>query len=389
MIYNAVGFIFLSFLAKTKWSIWWLGNIFVFLGASAVVILAYYSGGIYSALYPWIISIPILALLVVGRKSSIFWAALSFAIMVWMGVLANNGTQLPVEYNIELKALWFLSIVPGLLLIVFFMSLVFEHNQSTAVKGLEHSNSVLMEQKETILQQRQRLEHILEEKDYIIRVLAHDIRNPLNNISSLVNLMSIENEREQVEEYNKMILDASESAKYLVNRVLEMDASSEENIQLKLEKLDISVSLRKVITNLERQATAKQMAIKYINESGNTKILADSTYLQLIFENLLSNAIKFTEKGKRVEVHSKVANNKIEVKIIDEGPGVSHEEHDKLFKTFSKLSARPTAGESSTGLGLSLVKRYVELFEGNVFYEDVKGAGAVFVVQFPIVTNGA
>ncbi|MEQ8926309.1 MAG: ATP-binding protein, partial [Fulvivirga sp.] len=68
--------------------------------------------------------------------------------------------------------------------------------------------------------------------------------------------------------------------------------------------------------------------------------------------------------------------------VMDQGPGVAKEEQDKLFQKFSKLSARPTGGESSTGLGLSLVKRYAELIEANVWYEDRSDYGAVFVVEF-------
>ena len=70
--------------------------------------------------------------------------------------------------------------------------------------------------------------------------------------------------------------------------------------------------------------------------------------------------------------------------VIDEGPGIAPEEEDQLFKKFSKLSARPTAGESSTGLGLSLVKRYVELIGGKVWYEGKYGTGAIFSVEFPL-----
>lgn len=106
----------------------------------------------------------------------------------------------------------------------------------------------------------------------------------------------------------------------------------------------------------------------------------------MIFENLLSNAIKFSEEGKNIEVIISNSDEYLLINVIDEGAGIDPSEEDKLFKKFSKLSARPTAGESSTGLGLSLVKRYVELSNGKVWHErNTNAQGAIFKVQLPLV----
>ncbi|WMN10990.1 hypothetical protein QYS49_36750 [Marivirga salinae] len=86
MAFNVIGFLLLPFFLKFKISINGIGNLYVFVGGIAVMILAYASGGIFSAIYPWIISIPILALLVVNRKSAIFWGIISFAVMLGMGI---------------------------------------------------------------------------------------------------------------------------------------------------------------------------------------------------------------------------------------------------------------------------------------------------------------
>ncbi len=384
MIYNALGFIVLAFFGKTKTPIGILGNIYSFLGASAIIALTYFSGGIWSALYPWIIAIPVLSLLVVGRSSAIFWGAISFLVMIWFGILAEQGVELPVQYNQEYKTLWFLSVVPGLLLIILFISFVFEHTQTKALKDLQDINTQLQNQKDTIASQSERLAKILEEKDYIIRILAHDLRSPLNNISSLVSLMSIDNEKERITEYNQMIYKASENAKHLVDRVLEMDASGQDKVKLNLEEIDVVTYLEGVVESIGDTARAKNIELTFENNTSGVKVLADDTYFGLIFENLLSNAIKFSEKGKNVIVSTSCSETVLQVRIIDEGPGVPINERDKLFQKFSKLSARPTAGESSTGLGLSLVKRYTELIDGTIYYEDVEGKGAVFVVELPI-----
>ena len=101
-----------------------------------------------------------------------------------------------------------------------------------------------------------------------------------------------------------------------------------------------------------------------------------------VLENLLSNALKFSEKGSKVklEVKSNIENTYIIVE--DKGPGISKEDQKKLFGRFQRLSAQPTAGESSIGLGLSIVKKYVEAMSGTIHCESELGVGTKFIITF-------
>jgi signal transduction histidine kinase len=383
MIFNVVGFMILPFMARTKWSIAWLGNIYVFVGAFAVIVLTHYSGGLWSAVYPWIISIPVLALLVVNRLSAAIWGAISFTAMVWYGVLAIQGVALPLEYNVALKTEWFVVVVPGLLLMVLFISFVFESMQTNALNDLAGKNDQLELQKETIAVQSVELERLIEDKNYIIRILAHDVRNPLKNIAGLVNLMKMDNSPGEQGEYVDMIMRASINAQELVNKVLEMDATDQQDLGITMERLDVVAILTATIDEMQKNAAAKNIQIELDNQSTNGMAQGDQTYLKLIFENLISNAVKFSDNGKVVRAKISNSATSLLVKITDEGPGIDPEEEDRLFKKFSRLSTRPTAGEGSTGLGLSLVKRYVELIGGRVWYEPNEEKGATFAVELP------
>uniref|UniRef100_UPI00404A656E sensor histidine kinase n=1 Tax=Fulvivirga sp. TaxID=1931237 RepID=UPI00404A656E len=385
MTYNVLGFLLIPLLARTKLPITWLGNLYVSIGAFAILVLTYYSGGVWSAIYPWIISIPVLALLVVNKNAGIFWGLLSFGFMVWYAVLAVQGVELPVEYNIEDRTLWYVTVVPGLLLIILFISFVFEFTQSKALKDLEESNAVLKTQKETIASQSKTLEKLIEEKDYIIRILAHDLRNPLKNITGLAQLLELEDDAVRVKECTEMIVQSSAKAQHLVNRVLEMDASEQEVGAIKLSNIKLGAVLHQVLDTLTDAAKLKGIGVKVVNKATNDIVLAEETYLTLILENLISNAIKFSENNKTVTVKLENELGNLKVSIIDEGPGIEPDEEEMLFKKFSRLSARPTAGESSTGLGLSLVKRYVELVDGKVWYERDASVGATFVVELKTV----
>jgi signal transduction histidine kinase len=101
-------------------------------------------------------------------------------------------------------------------------------------------------------------------------------------------------------------------------------------------------------------------------------------------DNLVSNAIKYTPLGGRMELSMSVDDRGIAIRVKDEGPGLSQEDLSRLFGRFQRLSARPTGGESSTGLGLSIVKRIVELHGGTVGAESAgPGQGATFIIRLP------
>ena len=386
MLFNVLGFLLLPFLVKTKLPIKWLGNLYVLIGAIAVIVLAIYSGGIYSALYAWIVSIPLLALLIVGRGSAYFWGILSFAIMVYMGVKSINGYHFPIEYDVSLRDEWMTAIVPGLLLIALFIALVFEYTQKMVLKELALSNDQLLQQKATIENQSEELASLIDEKDYIIRILAHDLRSPLKNINGLVRLLNIEKEKDKREEIIQIIDRTALEAENLVNRVLEMDKSQNDSVELVEDQINMVAFMEQAVSKMQDLANKKQIKIDFLKAGGLSMVQADRTYLNLIFENLISNAIKFSPSKSRIKVMVTSNVDRVKVTVMDQGPGIEENEVPLLFKKFSKLSPRPTAGESSTGLGLALVKRYTDLIDGEVYYDHkAKNEGATFVVKLPLI----
>jgi len=385
MLLNVLGFLFLPLLIKTRVHINIVGNIYVAFGAFAVIMLAIFSGGMHSAIYPWIVSIPILALLMVNRLSASFWGALAFIVMVVIGVMQVQGFEFPVEYNRELKDVWFLVIMPGLLLILMFVSYIFEFSLSHALGKLKTQNEQLLQQKETIANQSNELSRLLDEKDYIIRILAHDLRSPLNNIRSLVQLHEVDTDTIRKKETINRIDHTVTNAKVLVDKVLEMDASEQVSMQITLEPVRFNEVLDYISESLSEVAEKKNIKLIINNNATEAIINADQSYLSLIFENLVSNSIKFSEPNKQVIIRSFVQGDKLITEVEDQGPGINKEEEGLLFGKFSKLSNKPTAGESSTGLGLALVKRYTNLLNGEVVYKgpSVNG-GAVFLVELPL-----
>ncbi|MCK4854513.1 MAG: HAMP domain-containing histidine kinase, partial [Bacteroidales bacterium] len=154
----------------------------------------------------------------------------------------------------------------------------------------------------------------------------------------------------------------------------------QKKINMKCEKTDLSIIINEVYKNMQESARHKNINVRL--ENPRTYGFVDINYLTQVFENLLSNAIKFSPRDKDVWIRVMEINGEIRVNFIDEGPGIAQDEMNRLFGKYQKLSAKPTGGEHSTGLGLSIVKKYVDVMGGRVWCESEPGKGSNFIVAF-------
>jgi signal transduction histidine kinase len=168
---------------------------------------------------------------------------------------------------------------------------------------------------------------------------------------------------------------------------LDVKAIESKKLNINLSINDISVILLNAIETNKVLANKKDILIEVPQFETNTLASIDINFLLQVYDNLLSNAIKFSPKGSIVRVFHQRNNGKIRTVIKDEGQGLTPEDKSKLFRKFQTLSARPTGSEVSTGLGLSIVKRFVEEMEGSVWCESEYKKGASFFVEFKEVKN--
>ena len=142
------------------------------------------------------------------------------------------------------------------------------------------------------------------------------------------------------------------------------------------------VILRLKLTNFVELANRKNLTIHSELQRNGCFVKADLNYMVQVLENLMSNAIKFSPRGKAIRVKAGKHKKLVRIEIIDQGPGIRKEDMPRLFKKFQRLAARPTGNEDSTGLGLSIVKRFVDSMGGEVRCESTFGEGANFIVEF-------
>lgn len=228
-------------------------------------------------------------------------------------------------------------------------------------------------------------------KNRMLSMVAHDLKNPLGGIQGLVSFL-ISDDRltkyADIVESLDLMQKSSTSMLDLVKEILDSAALEIGRIQLNTDVVSIEDLVQAAVWQNKPNAEMKdqQLLLTSIDTANNyfmTK--ADSKRLSQVFDNLISNAIKYSPFSKPIEVTIESFETSIKVSVADHGPGVSDEDKEKMFGYFQRLSAQPTGGESSSGIGLSIVKQIVELHKGNVWVESELGKGSTFIVTLPVI----
>lgn len=212
------------------------------------------------------------------------------------------------------------------------------------------------------------------------QIASHDLKNPLNNLRIAEGLLHEElagNPRaRQVLNTVGASLDMMED---LVGSFLDMVAIQTQNIELKSESIFIRDVINRVCAQYELAADNKNIDIHLGNREGT--ILADTGRMTQIVGNLVSNAIKYSPYDSQIAIWSDINGDTLRLSVADQGKGVPPAERSLLFQEFSRLSPRPTGGESSTGLGLWIVRHLIEMQGGRVGADFPDSGGSVFWIE--------
>ena len=226
-----------------------------------------------------------------------------------------------------------------------------------------------------------KLKELNEEKNRLIRIVAHDLRNPLTNAITLTGLLkNIEAGLNREYAHSLQLIRKSLLRMHeMIIKILDIKAINEEKINLEME----AINLKQVIVHLTElyQDKIRHKNIQLIADLEEIYVMADRNYIFQILENLLSNAIKFSERDRTIRIRVTDFTDKCRFIIKDEGPGFTEHDQALMFTEYQRLSSRPTGGERSTGIGLSIVKKYLDAMNGRIWCESVKGQGATFTIE--------
>ena len=242
---------------------------------------------------------------------------------------------------------------------------------------------------ETLAHQNEKLQRLNDEKNEFLGIAAHDLKNPLSTIRSMAQLIvkrkEVEVSEEELDDMSHQIETFSNFMFEIITNLLDVNKIENGKLTLQMMPVELLMSLDNVVSRYQLAAKKKNITLNFETTAENPHIYGDPTLTIQVLDNIVSNAVKYSPHDKQVWVRLKedTANKRVSVEVQDEGPGFSEEDKKKLFGKFARLSAKPTGGEHSTGLGLSIVKRLAEAMGANIRCESELGKGAMFVIDFP------
>ncbi|MFN3951123.1 MAG: ATP-binding protein [Thermaurantimonas sp.] len=308
---------------------------------------------------------------------------------------------------IRVKPPWYLSvyfIIFSIVFIGFLFSFYQKYRENLLLKRNKELEEIvhlrtleLLEEKKELERSKEELYQLSIQKNQLLGVYAHDLKNPLSAIDGIRELIDATLSmsdldtatKNEVAEYLEMIKSSTGQMMAIIQDIL--SSVRQETFKQKIDKkitniIDILSEHYALMNNYARQ---KNIQIHLLKPAGKYLVNVDERKIGEVFQNLISNAIKYSKENSEVtiSVNCETKNGKeyVKVSIRDQGPGFTEDDKKKMFGLFQRLSAKPTKGESSTGLGLYIVKNYTELNDGFVELDSVYGEGSTFHIYLPIV----
>lgn len=274
-----------------------------------------------------------------------------------------------LEQRVESISLGVISIL------IFILALVLYRNQRRMAevnKELKHKSEKLEEENR--------------QKNSILNIVSHDLNAPFSKIKGLADLISRTPDmtQEQKEEYVAHIQNSIKQGTSLIKNLLEVQNLDSSSLKPNIARVDVWSFVHDFQLEVSGQLLKKQQQLLADVEDEGHLLYTDPQMLTRILDNLVSNASKFSEKGKTIHLRVWSASEQILFSVRDQGPGISEEDQQKMFKKFQRLTARPTAGEGSTGLGLSITKVLVDKLNGTIDVKSKVGEGTEFIVSLPM-----
>ncbi len=217
---------------------------------------------------------------------------------------------------------------------------------------------------------------------------AHDLRSPLTGVVGYAELIAFDAPPDSdVAEFAGVIQKEADRMLSLIDDLLVTAALDGRAVELDQEPTDLGEMLHEVVASYRPRAEAKSqtLALEVVPDAIAN---LDRARFRDVLDNIISNAVKYTPNGGAVSIVLE-AGDDLEVRVSDTGPGLTTEDRTKLFGRFQRLSAKPTGGESSTGLGLSIAYDLIVLHGGSIEVESEPGEGATFIVTLPAYVQSA
>ncbi|CAN5340124.1 hypothetical protein BH23BAC2_BH23BAC2_25600 [soil metagenome] len=231
-------------------------------------------------------------------------------------------------------------------------------------------------------------ERVQENQQMFSSMIAHDLRSPLNTIEALSALIKgniEEGEHEEALFHLSLLEKTNRTSMAIINDLMligELD-----NNKIGKQKMDVVTSVKSVMEQVNISAKMKQIQIKHEFMHSPVYVKANKTKLERVFQNLMTNAIKFSNECSAISVSVKQEVFSVLIKIVDKGIGIPLDMQSEVFNKFTTAKRRGTQGESTTGLGLFISKRIVDVHQGQIWLDSKQGEGTTFYIRLPLLED--
>ena len=354
------------------------GNLYALVLVAGFTALTAMEGGLYGHAVAWLAVVPLCACLLVGQQTAKIWCGVCLGVMGVFCVLSLRGIEVPRLYPMRWEP--FIT-AAGYLSLTIFMATIgvsFEKSRRRSLLKIQDTLEALSEA-------NARLHELDKERRAFLGIAAHDLRSPLSTIIGFAQLVQQINPSTDPLHIDslKRILSSGDRMRHLLDRLLSVQAIEEGKLRISIQPCDLVVLARQTVEQYRAAAVAKNIQLDFVPAPGLPPVRSDAAATTQILDNLISNAIKFSPASRPVVVRVVAGNGQpdaehVSVEVQDAGPGLSEEDQRKLYGRFAKLSATPTGGESSSGLGLAIVRQLADAIGGELACRSKLGEGATF-----------
>lgn len=307
----------------------------------------------------------------------------------------------PLSYSFTIAHSWYtspVSIIAGSFLligiIVFGINLLvsirikrLDENRKTLEKKVDERTQALLEAKKEVekllndaIKSKNEVEFVNEQIKKLLGIAAHDLKSPLQSILGLSHLIQSEEDVNPAKEYAQVISDAANKMLRQINELLETAVFDISTAELTRETFDLKEVIFEVSDANRTRAEQKHQKI-LISANEELPVNSSRDWLRRAIDNLVNNAVKYSPPNKNISLRAWKDHHTVYLTVSDEGPGFNPADVKNLFMRFKRLSARPTGGETSTGLGLALVKEMLTALGGEISLTQSNTGGAEFTIR--------
>jgi signal transduction histidine kinase len=351
------------------------GNLLPGIMLTGFTALCCVEGGLKGHAIGWLTGVPLWALLLSGKTSAKWWALICLLVVGGFVLLTESGVTLKPTYNPGWETIVTGFGDLGLIVFIFILGIIFENGRQRALNQLH-------EALDNLEKSNRQLTILNDEKTEFLGIAAHDLKNPLTTIIIGAQMIKMPNDAAQINRLADGIEDAGKRMRELISNLLNANAIEQGRYATNLARCDLKALASRSVEHYRPMSARKEIALQ-VAADGAAWARSDADATVQILDNLISNAVKYSPLNSTVRIRVFAEAGRVGVAIKDEGPGISEEDRQKMFGKYTRLSARPTGGESSNGLGLSIVKRLAETMSGTVECVSELGAGSTFILRLP------